>query len=270
MRGLGFDAATQPVRIDGTDADVVIDGGWNVDGRIVNGGYLQALVVRAAAEVLAPVGDSVAVSTSFLRPASPGPGRVEVALLRRGTRLIAAEARLIGGTEPVVRSLVTFAAGEYRAMPGEERPWQDEMPTVPGPDECVRIPVDSMPGPPGLGRLIDYAFVPADSGWLRGDHRAGPRIRTWVSFADGRPIDPLALTALPDIAPPVSFALGAPGWAPTVQMQVGVFAQPTGGPVLLDLRGDPYAGPVVAEDARIWDADGTLLAKGRQIALPPR
>jgi hypothetical protein len=117
---------------------------------------------------------------------------------------------------------------------------------------------------------LDIAFVPAESRWLAGDPSAGPVIRCWLSFADGRALDPLALVALADMAPPVSFAQGRFGWAPTLQIQVGVFARPCGRHVLLHLRGEPYDGDFVAEDGLMWDAAGTLVARSRQIAVPPR
>jgi len=105
---------------------------------------------------------------------------------------------------------------------------------------------------------------------LAGDTSAGPAIRCWMSFADDRDMDPLALVALVDMAPPVSFAQGRFGWAPTLHLQVGIFARPRGRVVLVDLRGEPYDGAFVAEDAVLWDAEGTLVAQSRQIAVPPR
>jgi hypothetical protein len=144
------------------------------------------------------------------------------------------------------------------------------MPRVTGAADSIRVPPERLPGPPGLARLLDLAFVPEDSGWLSGDTSAGPRIRCWLSFADHRPLDALAVIAMADMAPPVSFAQGTFGWAPTLHLQVGVFARPSSEHLLLDLRGEPYDGAFVAEDGLLWDARGTLVARSRQIAVPPR
>jgi hypothetical protein len=144
------------------------------------------------------------------------------------------------------------------------------MPRVTGAADSIRVPAERLPGPPGLARLLDLAFVPEDSGWLSGDTSAGPRIRCWLSFADHRPLDALAVIAMADMAPPVSFAQGTFGWAPTLHLQVGVFARPSSEHLLLDLRGEPYDGAFVAEDGLLWDARGTLVARSRQIAVPPR
>jgi hypothetical protein len=173
----------------------------------------------------------------------------------------------------VASSLITFGgadtAGGYDAAPARTASYP-VMPTVTGAAESIRVPTHQLPGPPGLAELIDYGFVPENSAWLTGDTSAGPRIRCWMQFADRRPVDVLAAVAFVDMAPPVCFANGNFGWAPTLQLQVGVFAHPVDGPMLLDLVGSPYDGRVVAEDGLLWDSAGTLIASSRQIALAPR
>lgn len=294
MHDFRFDTDTSGEMVDQHRVAVRLDPDWNVDGRILNGGYLQAVAVRAAAALLGDPGDPVAVSTSFAAPAEPGAAEVAVQVLRRGRRLSAVSATLAQADTVILATLATFgslpvsesvtapsgapSAPETTARPAVTAPETTarpagtalppgaapSMPAVPGPEGCLRIPADRMPGPPGLAALVDLAFVPEDSGWLSGDTAAGPAIRCWLSFADQRDLDPLALTALVDMAPPVSFALGAFGWAPTLHLQVGVFARPRGRHVLLDLRGEPYDGAFVAEDGLLWDGDGTLVARSRQ------
>lgn len=260
-----------------TTTQLEVQGDWNVDGSILNGGYLQTLAVRAALDHCDAAATPIAVSTTFAAPARPGPARVAVQVLRRGRRVTTLSATLLQGGAPLVQSLITAgAAGPAGSAP--HPPERGAAPDTPSylrippstPDDAVRIPAERMPGPPGLTGLIDYAFAPEVAGWLDGDTTGGPHLRCWLSFLDGRPIDALAVTALMDMAPPVSFAQGRFGWAPTLQLQVGLFAVPSGGPVLLDLTGAPYDGTVVAEDGLLWDADGTLLARSRQIALAPR
>jgi hypothetical protein len=270
-----FDAATAAQPLDDGSVAVALDPGWNVNGHILNGGYLQAVAVRAAAALLGDVGDPVAVSTSFAAPAGAGPALVTVQVLRRGGRLASVSATLRQSDTVVLSSLVTYGtlpdaltdrvAGRDRA-PGSPPP----MPDVPAPEQCLRVPAEHLPGPPGLATVLDIAFVPDSSRWLTGDTSAGPAVRCWMSFRDGRALDPLALVAMADMAPPVSFAQGRFGWAPTLHLQVGVFARPLGTHLLLDLRGEPYDGAFVAEDGLLWDAGGTLVARSRQIAVPPR
>lgn len=272
MTSYRFDLDTAgSVQADGTTA-VNLSADWNVDGRILNGGYVQAVIVRASQAALEAGGAAaslvpVVVSTTFASPAAPGPATVHVDVLRGGGRLTAVSSTLRQGAGAVATSLVTFAVREFAAAPGASTP---AMPSATPAAQSIRVPTNQLPGPPGLAELIDYRFVPENSAWLTGDTSAGPHIRCWLSFADGRPLDALAATALMDIAPPVCFATGNFGWAPTLQLQVGLFGQPIAGPVLLDLVGEPYSGPVVAEDGLLWDSAGTLIARSRQIALAPR
>lgn len=276
-----FDADTACRLTDGHDVAVCLSPDWNVDGRILNGGYLQAVVVRAARRALtagsspALAGEPIpiAVTTSYAAAATPGDASVDVELLRAGGRITAVSATLRQRATVVASSLITFGSGDLVA--GYEgraarTPSSPAMPTVTGADQSIRVAAQQLPGPPGLADLIDYGFVPEDSAWLSGDTSAGPRIRCWLRFADRRPVDVLAAIAFVDMAPPVCFAVGDFGWAPTLQLQVGVFARPADGPMLLDLVGSPYDGRVVAEDGLLWDSAGTLVARSRQIALAPR
>lgn len=276
-----FDTDTVGRVVDDGTVAVHLSADWNVDGRILNGGYLQAVVVRAARSVLiaepapALAGDSmpIAVSTSFAAAASPGDATVTVDVLRAGGRITAATATLRQDGGVVVSSLMTFGSGDVAggSDAGSARTASyPVMPAVTGAAQSIRVPTHQLPGPPGLADLIDYGFVPENSAWLSGDTSAGPRIRCWLQFADRRPVDVLAAVAFVDMAPPVCFANGDFGWAPTLQLQVGMFARPADGPMLLDLIGSPYDGRVVAEDGLLWDSTGTLIARSRQIALAPR
>lgn len=260
------------VQSDGTVA-VNLSADWNVDGRILNGGYVQATAVRAAQAALDAGGASghrlpLAVSTAFAATATPGPAVARVEVLRAGGRITSVTVTLRQEAAAVATSLVTFGSGTGDG--GAPRWSAPAMPAVTPAERSLRIPSHQLPGPLGLAELVDYAFVPENSAWLTGDTSDGPHIRCWLAFADGRPLDALAVTALMDIAPPVCFATGNFGWAPTLQLQVGLFAEPVAGPVLLDLVGSPYDGPVVAEDGLLWDSAGTFIARSRQIALVPR
>ncbi len=275
-----MDAASTAVRTSDSapvSADVTLDGAWNVDGVILNGGYLQAVVTNAARTVLGSRRDPVVVSTSFVGRAAPGPARVAVRLLHRGRRIDKVAAALVQDDTVVVESLVTFGdlptAGSGAAPPDPGIP--SPLGQVPDPDRCIRPQPDgSALGRAGLLGVLDYAFVPEASGWLRGSF-GEPRIRMWVRFADHRPVDGLALVALADMAPPVSFAAGRFGWAPTLQLQVGVLSLPegdwsVGDWLLADLLGAPYDGPFGCESCDLWDRTGRLVARGRQVAIPPQ
>src|SRR3978361_1267619 len=71
-----FDAATAVSRAEG-GLVAELDPGWDVGAGILNGGYLLAVVARAAA-LESPHPHPVAVSASYLRATPPGPATLTV------------------------------------------------------------------------------------------------------------------------------------------------------------------------------------------------
>ena len=183
MHEYRFDRDTAVAPIDRRRAAVELHPEWNVDGRILNGGYLQAVVLRAAVAACPTAGQPVAVSSLFAAAPTPGPAVVDAEVLRAGRRVTAVSATLRQEDAVIASSLVTVAADG--ALPAADRAAASlPMPPVPPPEACVRVAPAHLPGPPGLADLVDYAFVPDNSRWLSGDTSGGPHIRCWMSFAD--------------------------------------------------------------------------------------
>lgn len=260
-----FDAATA-VRPDGPGRYAIdLDPRWSVGPGLLNGGYLMAIGVRAALAD-GPHPDPLAVSATFLRPLTAGPAVAAVQPLRTGRTVASAHVTLAApGGAPGVALQVTTAA-----LRAETPMWSDvSAPAIAAPEDCYGM---TMPGydSPGLAQVLRYAFDPPTSGWLRGRPGPQPLLNLWLRFADDRPIDPLALVLMADACPPVSFATGRFGWAPTISMQVLVRAVPAPGWCQVQARSRLVAGGFSDEEAMIWDRDGTLVAQARQIAVPPR
>ena len=261
-----FDAATE-VRAEGDGRyAATLDPIWGVGEGLLNGGYLMALGVRAAlAEGSHP--DPLAVSATFLRPLPAGEVVVSVQPLRSG-RTVSSYRVGLGVDEgpPSVDLQVTAATLTGEAV------WTDAAPPpIAPPADCLRT---AMPGagptPPGLTRVLDYAFDPETSGWLAGTPGSEPLLNLWLRFTDGRPIDPLGLVLFCDACPPVLFAMGRFGWAPTIAMQVLIRAVPSPGWCQVEARARLIGGGFSDEEVAIWDSTGTLVAQSRQIAVPPR
>jgi hypothetical protein len=68
------------------------------------------------------------------------------------------------------------------------------------------------------------------------------------------------------VLPPLGFAMGQRGWAPTVQLQVLVRAMPAPGWCLAEARATQIAGGWIDEDCTIWDSEGRLVVQARQLA----
>ena len=73
-----------------------------------------------------------------------------------------------------------------------------------------------------------------------------------------------------DALPPVTFDLGLPGWAPTLELTVHVRARPAPGWAVVRHATRNVSGGHFEEDCEVWDSTGTLVAQSRQLALLPR
>ena len=83
-------------------------------------------------------------------------------------------------------------------------------------------------------------------------------------------VDPVGLPMVCDALPPVTFDLGRPGWAPTLELTVHVRAVPAPGWLKVSHRTRNVAGGMFEEDCEVWDSAGRLVAQSRQLAMQPR
>lgn len=259
---------------------VELDGSWRI-GEAINGGLLMAVATRALADrALAEGGhgDPLSVSAYFLSATLPGEALVTTELIRVGRLMSTGQVSLSqpaaagpdgpdgpdGTPQPVerLRALATF--GDL----GDDSPplRTPTAPVIPPPQEC--IPADQAPEhvrPPILEHL-DLRLDPDSVGWAFGSPSKRGRMLGWLRFRDGRAMDPVSLVFALDAMPPVSFDLGIPGWAPTLELSAHIRARPQPGWVLVEVRTETLAGSLLEEDARIWDSSGRLVAQSRQLA----
>ena len=65
---------------------------------------------------------------------------------------------------------------------------------------------------------LDVRLHPDHVGWVHDDRNGVAEMAGWFGFADGRPVDTLALLMVCDAFPPAVFHLDMPpGWVPTVE-----------------------------------------------------
>jgi Thioesterase-like superfamily len=240
-----------------------VDPGWRVAGR-PNGGYLLALVTRAALEAVGQP-DPLVVSAHFLAPSDPGPAEVEVRRLRTGRSLSTARATLLQQGAARLEALVTAGRIDPDVAPGWRRATGPSgLPPV---GQCLPARPE-MPGGMRADLLdhLDLRVDPATAGWAAGHPGGRLEMRGWVRFSDGRAADPLALVQVVDALPPTSFDLGLASWAPTVELTVYLRGVPAPGWLACVVRGQLWQGGWFDEEAEVWDSAGRLVAQSRQFA----
>lgn len=243
--------------------------GWSVGGGI-NGGYQLAVVgeaVRAALPEQTP--DPLAVSAYYLSPGTAGPASVEVDVRRQGGRTATVAADLVQEGQTRIAVLATFgdlghAADDVRttAPPVELPPREECVSNKLAPEELRKIA-------PLMDRF-EMLFDPATAGWAMGAPSGRGELTAWFRLVDDRDPDPISLLMVADALPPVTFDLGLPGWAPTIELTVHVRARPAPGWLRVRHATRNVAGGMFEEDCEVWDAAGRLVAQSRQLARLPR
>ncbi|MPQ99316.1 thioesterase family protein [Modestobacter sp. I12A-02628] len=251
-----------------------LDGGWEVGGGILNGGYLLAVAARAAV-LSSPHPHAVALAASYLRAGAAGPAHLQVTPGPTGRTLAHSTVVLADEAGPVISVQATTGTLD----PGPQTYTDDDTapPSVTPVEDCIDVAAaaaggSTVPGvvAPGLLAELDCRLDPATAGWAVGAPAGEAVMRAWVRLADGRDPDPLSLVALLDCLPPSIWGAGTLGWAPTVQLQALVRALPAPGWCLVESRTGQVAGGWIDEDYRVWDATGRLVAVSRQLARTPR
>jgi acyl-CoA thioesterase len=251
-----------------------LDAGWVVGGGI-NGGYALAVIGNAIRAELSVdrQPDPVSVSAYYLSPTAPGPAVVRVRRMRTGGQRSTVAASLVQQQdgEEVERITALAVYGDLDRMPAEVQR-QIPAPELPALENCVdarQAPEEVRRIAPLLERFgtrIDPAYV----GWAVGKPSGSGIIQGWFKLADDRPLDPIALLMVVDALPPVTFDLGLPGWAPTLELTAHVRARPAAGWAIVRHATRNISGGQFEEDCEVWDSDGRLVAMSRQLALLPR
>ncbi|MFN8194375.1 MAG: thioesterase family protein [Nocardioidaceae bacterium] len=242
--------------------------GWTVGGGL-NGGYLLAVVGNAVREALPARPDPIAVSAHYLSAGTPGPATVTTRVLREGGSVATVAADLVQEGDARLSVLATY--GDLGALPDDARTTATE-PELPDRAACVpskAAPPEFLAVAPLLERF-DLLLDPACVGWAVGQPSGRGMLQGWFRLAGGRDADPVSLLTVVDALPPVTFDLGLPGWAPTIELTAHVRARPAPGWLKVRHQTSNIAGGMFEEDCEVWDSSGRLVAQGRQLARLPR
>lgn len=277
-----FDRATAvvPTGADATFA-VTIDPGFTV-GPKPNGGYLVALAVRAMGAALAASGsehrDALVATAHFVRAPDPGPATVTVDVLRSGRSASQVRATIEQDGTRCVDVVATLgvlptldAAGLRGSDDGWPPPatWSARKPFAVAPiEECIAM----VANPPGAAFTVaimdrsDLRLDPACLGWALGKPQGRADLKGWISLADGRPSDPLALLFFLDALMPATFDISRSGWVPTLSLTTYLRAVPAPGPLRVRQAALTIADGRVDEVCELWDSADRLVGHATQLA----
>lgn len=237
-----------------------IDRRWWIE-RGPNGGYLAAIVLRAAmAEVADEARRPRSLTLHYLRPPTEGACEVAVVVERAGRGLTTVTARLAQGGRDCILALAAFGLDRPGPSLDDQRapavPPPDDVPARRDADNTVAIG-DRYETRPAIGAP---PFEP------------GPEALTggWIRTTDRDPVDEVLVAALTDAWPPAIFSrLDVPIGVPTVDLTIHFREAPPRAPgwCLVRFRTQVAAEGYLEEDGEVWSEDGRLLAQSRQLAV---
>ena len=261
MNSHEFDDATA---IDADGVGEIVDG-WDIYGN-ANGGYLMALAARGLRSI-AGRPDPVTVTGHYLAPGRPGPVRVDGTVVKSGRRFATVTGQLHREGAPILQ--VTGSFGDLSQPASTYEHLVSGPPELPPYEECVPR-TDPHGLAPALMNRLDLRMHPEHVVRPDGPRSGRAEVAGWFAFADGRPVDTLALLLVCDSFPPAVFHLDMPaGWVPTVEYTVHVRGVPAPGPLRCVFRSRFVQGGFLDEDGEVWDARGRLVAQSRQLGLTP-
>jgi hypothetical protein len=236
---------------------------WTIGGR-PNGGYLLAMLGRAAAAVSAH-DHVIAASAHYLLPPEPGPVTIEAEVLRQGRSASQVRARMDQEGRPCVEALFTTARIEKHSAPY----WDAGLPAMSSVayEDCARLVPRTPDGTAvAIMEQVEVRLEPETSGFLTGAASGRGELRGWLALPGDEPFDCFSLVYAVDGFPPATFDVEYAGWVPTLELTVYVRAVPVPGPVRVLQRAQLVESRRVDEVCFVWDSAGRLVAQGSQLA----
>lgn len=256
-----FDADTAVTAAGENRWTATVSDRWLALSGTANGGYLLGLTLDALGRV-STLPDPLVVSAHFLRAGVPGPAVIETELVRAGRRMATVEANLSQNGKNVVRVVAGYT--DFDTAEGRTD-MRSAAPVLPPPQECVDIVEALGFDENSVAGRVEYR-APRAPGWAEGTPSGEPYAEFWMRFRDGREPDLRALAMLVDAAAPVVLELGARG-SLTAELTVHLRSRPAPGWLACRVRTANVMTGFHEEDFEIWDAEGTLVAQSRQLAL---
>jgi acyl-coenzyme A thioesterase PaaI-like protein len=243
--------------------DAVVNPEWTIAGK-PNGGYLLAMLGRAAASVSAH-DHVIAASAHYLYAPTPGPVVIETEPLRDGCSASQIRARLSQNGQACVEALLTTSELTTDTAPYWDRglPQVSQIPY----EDCDPL-IARLPDGSRVAMLdqIEVRLEPDGRGFTTGAPSGRGELRGWLTLPEDEAFDPTSLLFAVDAFPPATFDIEFSGWVPTLELTAYVRALPAPGPVRILQRAQLIDAGRVDEACYVWDRAGRLVAHGSQLA----
>jgi acyl-CoA thioesterase len=241
-----------------------IDASWH-QGRGAFGGLLAALALEAmGADVADPERAPRSLTIHFCAPASEGPFELTTEIVRAGSRVTTALARVVREGKVTTLATASFCKSRDRG----ERHFAARMPAFPPAREVPSFS-RAIPGVPPFVAHFDHRYLGPPfpfSGATRAE------VAAWVRLVEPEPHDAATAALLVDVLPPaISAKFDAPRPLASVDFRVDFLERfPLAGVSaddhLLVAITSRWADDGYTEELRdLWTADGRLVAQCRQL-----
>jgi acyl-CoA thioesterase len=250
-------------RIQSADEDQTwtanVPDGWS-QGRAAFGGIVSALVLRAAQTEAPPDRHCIGFNLAFVGPLRPGHCRITQRILRNGRSVSHIENHI--HQEGDIRANCTSFWGTPRPQSIFHAPEAHEK-LLPG-EEALHRPYD----PSVMPEFVQNFEYRWDHHGLPYSGSSTPLVAGWIRQRNQDPHDLALVTALIDAwPPPVWSLLTRPAFGSSVAWQVQFLHPPPEKPGWFYFRSQAgFAANGYSDiNAELWDPNGRLLARSRQI-----
>ena len=232
--------------------------GWRI-GEVPNGGYVMVVGARALSEAL-PHPHPQVVNAFYISPTELGPIDCFVTVLRSSKRTSHASVQMIQKGEPKV--VLTAAYVDLNVCKGPN--WSNFQAEKILPWDDCEIGANSELE---FRQRVDIRLASGGDVFRTGEPSGEGKIEGWLAHQDQTDPDVMSLLMFADAMPPPAFnVFGRVGWVPTVELTVQIRALPSRGPIQARVQTSSITSGVMEEDGTFWDAQGQLVAIGRQTA----
>lgn len=250
---------------------VAFDGGWATAAGI-NGGILMATMTRALQAEVGPDRHPRSLQCQFMRPPKAGAAEVQVEVIRSGGRATNARVRVVQDDQLMVEGLATLFADGLDVI----AEWSPPRPDTPLPEDLPARLID--PRMPPVADHVAYRPCIGPPPFSGTPLEPGEPARTggWLELLAAEPIDAALVAFYVDAWWPAALGpISELSMNPTVELSLHWrTALPAAGlphqALLLEARTDASLEGLADEHARVFTADGVLLADAVQLAITRR